>query len=120
VRLTATLRLVRQTSQIFTIIVTGTDNNASYTSTSSQVTIDDRVPVPSFNPSSTSLITGQNVTLTISATDPDGTITALRVDWGDGNIDTLSGTATGDTHSYSSTATSPSSVFHDKRQCHRQ
>ena len=99
------------TFEIFTIIVTGTDNNASYTSTSSQVTINDRVPVPSFNPSSTSLITGQNVTLTISAADPDGTVTALRVDWGDGNIDTLSGIATSDIHSYSSTGTSPSNVF---------
>ncbi len=99
------------TSEIFTIIVTATDNNASFTSTSTQVTINDRVPVPSFNPSSTSLSTGQNVTLTISASDPDGTVTALRVDWGDGNIDTLSGTATSDIHSYSSTGTSPSNVF---------
>ena len=99
------------TSKIFTIIVTATDNNASYTSVSSQVTINDRVPVPSFNPSSTSLSTGQNVTLTITATDPDGTITALRVDWGDGNIDTLSGTATSDMHSYVSTGTSTSKMF---------
>jgi hypothetical protein len=99
------------TLQIFTIIVTGTDNNASYTSASSQVTINDRVPVPSFNPSSTSLSTGQNVTLTISATDPDGTVTTLRVDWGDGNIDTLSGTATSDIHSYGSTGTSTSKIF---------
>jgi PKD repeat protein len=99
------------TSKIFTIIITGTDNNASYTSTSSQVTINDRIPAPSFNPSSTALSTGQNVTLTISATDPDGTVTALKVDWGDGTIDTLSGTATSDTHSYSSTGTSTSNIF---------
>jgi hypothetical protein len=99
------------TSKIFTIIITGTDNNASYTSTSSQVTINDRIPAPSFNPSSTALITGQNVTLTISATDPDGTVTAIKVDWGDGTIDTLSGTATSDTHSYSSTGTSTSNIF---------
>jgi len=99
------------TSQIFTIIVTATDNNASYTSTSSQVTINDRVPSPSFNPSSTSLSTGQNVTLTISATDPDGTVTAIKVDWGDGTIDTLSGTATSDTHGYGSTGTSTSNIF---------
>jgi hypothetical protein len=99
------------TSEMFTIIVTATDNNASFTSTSTQVTINDRVPVPSFNPSSTSLTTSQNITLTISASDPDGTVTALRVDWGDGNIDTLSGTATSDIHSYSSTGTSPSNVF---------
>ena len=99
------------TSQIFTIIVTATDNNASYTSTSSQVTINDRAPSPSFNPSSTSLSTGENVTLTISATDPDGTVTTLKVDWGDGTIDTLSGTATSDLHSYSSTGTSTSRIF---------
>jgi PKD repeat protein len=99
------------TSKIFTIIVTAADNNASYTSTSSQVTINDRIPSPSFNQSSTALITGQNVTLTISATDPDGTVTAIKVDWGDGNIDTLSGTATSDTHSYSSTGTLTSRSF---------
>jgi len=99
------------TSQIFTIIITGTDNNASYTSASSAVTINDRVPVPSFNPSSTALVTSQNVTLTIIAADPDGTVTALKVDWGDGTIDTLSGTATSDIHSYSSTGTSTSNIF---------
>ena len=99
------------TSKIFTIIITATDNNASYTSSSSQVTINDRAPSPSFNPSSTSLTTGQNVTLTISAADPDGIITALKVDWGDGTIDTLSGTAASDIHSYSSTGTSTSSIF---------
>jgi len=99
------------TSQIFTIIVTGTDNNASYTSASSQVTINDRIPSPSFNPSSTALSTGQNVTLTISATDPDGTVTALKVDWGDGSIDTLPGTATSDTHSFSSTGSLTSKIF---------
>ena len=99
------------TSKIFAIIITGTDNNASYTSTSSQVTINDRAPTPSFNPSSTALSTGQNVTLTIIAADPDGTVTALKVDWGDGTIDTLSGTATSDIHNYSSTGTSTSNIF---------
>jgi PKD domain len=99
------------TSKIFTIVVTATDNNASYTSASSQVTINDRFPVPTFNPSSTVLSTGQNVTLTISATDPDGTVTAIKVDWGDGTIDSLSGTATSDTHSYGSTGTSTSKTF---------
>jgi PKD repeat protein len=99
------------TSQIFTIVITATDNNASYTSTSAQVTIHDRVPIPSFNPSLTSLITNQNVTLTISASDPDGTVVSLRVDWGDGTIDTLSGTATSDTHSYISTGISTSKTF---------
>src|SRR5205807_1645460 len=99
------------TSQIFTIIITGTDNNASYTSASSQVTINDRVPVPSFNPSSTALITGQDVTLTIIAADPDGTVTALKVDWGDGTIDTLSDSPNTDTHQYTSTGYARSKTF---------
>jgi len=99
------------TFEIFTIIVTGTDNNASYTSATSQVTISDRPPAPSFNPSSTALSTGQNVTLTISAADPDGIVTALKVDWGDGTIHTLPGTATSDIHSYSSTGTATSNIF---------
>jgi hypothetical protein len=99
------------TSKTFTIIITATDNNASYTSLSSQVTINDRVPTQSFNPSSTSLKISQNVTLTISATDPDGTLVSIKVDWGDGTIDTLSGTATSDIHSYSSIGTSTSKTF---------
>jgi hypothetical protein len=99
------------TSKTFTIIITATDNNASYTSLSSQVTINDRVPTQSFNPSSTSLKTNQNVTLTISSTDPDGTVVSIKVDWGDGTIDTLSGTATSDMHSYSSIGTSTSKTF---------
>jgi len=99
------------TSKTFTIIITATDNNASYTSLSSQVTINDRVPTQSFNPSSTSLKINQNVTLTISATDPDGTVVSIKVDWGDGTIDTLSGTATSDMHSYSSIGTSTSKTF---------
>jgi len=99
------------TSKTFTIIITATDNNASYTSLSSQVTINDRVPTQSFNPSSTSLKINQNVTLTISATDADGTVVSIKVDWGDGTIDTLSGTATSDMHSYSSIGTSTSKTF---------
>jgi len=99
------------TSKIFTIIITGTDNNASYTSTSSQVAINDRAPIASFNPSSTAVSTGQSVTLTISATDPDGNVTAIRVDWGDGTIDTLTGTSKTDTHQYASTGSTSSKTF---------
>jgi len=99
------------TSKIFTIIITGTDNNASYTSTSSQVAINDRVPIASFNPSSTAVSTGQSVTLTISASDPDGNVTAIRVDWGDGTIDTLTGTSKTDTHQYASTGSTSSKTF---------
>jgi plastocyanin len=99
------------TSKIFTIIITATDNNASYTSTSSQVTVNDRAPIVSFNPSSTALTTGQTVTLTISASDADGNVTAIKVDWGDGAIDTLLGTSRTDTHQYASTGSASSKTF---------
>ncbi len=93
-------------SQIFTISITVTDNSGSTGSTSSSVTITDRPPMATFSPSSTTITTGQNVTLTITAADPDGTISAKQVNWGDGNINTLSASATADTHYYASTGSS--------------
>jgi len=46
---------------------------------------------------------GQTVTVTFSATDPDGVISSFSVDWGDGTaLDPLPGTATSDTHAYGS------------------
>ena len=99
------------TSQSFTISIMVTDNNGSTGSSSSTMTISDQRPTVSFTPSSTSLVTGQNVTLTITAADPDGSLTAKQVDWGDGNIDTLSAGATTDSHSYGSTGSSTSKTI---------
>jgi PKD repeat protein len=44
------------------------------------------------------------VTVTFTATDPDGTIASISVNWGDSTTpDTLSGSATFDTHTYATT-----------------
>ncbi len=99
------------TSQVFTITITITDNSGSTGSTSSQVTINDRPPSVTFTPSSTLIATGENVTLTISAADSDGTISSKQVNWGDGTIDSLSATATTDTHYYASTGSSTSNTM---------
>src|SRR5439155_21873119 len=46
--------------------------------------------------------TGQLVTVTFTANDVDGSVSSMTVNWGDGTTpDSLSGTATSDTHSYS-------------------
>jgi hypothetical protein len=66
-------------------------------------TINDRPPVVTIiNVSPNPALTGQLVTIGFSATDPDGTVSSISVNWGDGSaIDSLSGTATSDTHTYS-------------------
>ena len=99
------------TSQSFTVTATVTDNSGSIGSSSASVTITDRSPAVTFTPSSTALVTGQNVTLTISAADPDGIIASKQVNWGDGTIDVLSAGATSDIHNYASTGTAISKVI---------
>ena len=90
------------TSQTFTIKVTAT-NTAGPGSGTTMETINDLPPVVSVpnvlpNPANT----GQLVTATFTATDPDGTVSSITVNWGDGTaVDTLAGTATSDTHTYS-------------------
>ena len=89
------------TSHVFTIKVTAT-NSAGPGSGQTTETIDDRVPTVSV----TSVLpdpatTGQPVTITFTATDPDGIISSFTVNWGDGSpVDTLAGTATSDMHTY--------------------
>jgi len=95
-------------SGTFTITLTVTDNIGLTASSSVQVTITDRPPTVSFVPSTTTPSSGQLVTVSITATDPDGSVTRITVDWGDGTVHTLNVTATSDSHTYSSTGlTSP-------------
>jgi PKD repeat protein len=94
------------TSGIYTVTLTVTDNAGLTASATAQITITDRQPTVSFSPSSTTPSSGQTVTLSISASDPDGSISSVMVDWGDGTIHNLSGVATGDTHSYTLTGSS--------------
>ncbi len=99
------------TSMIFTITITVTDNSGSTTSSSSPVTVSDRPPVISFSVSPTSPTTGQTVTVSVTSSDPDGSITATKVDWGDGTVDTLAGAPGSDTHTYTSTGSANSKTY---------
>jgi PKD repeat protein len=86
----------------YTVTLTVADNSGSTASTTSQITITDRPPTVSFSLSTATPTSGQAVTLSISASDPDGSVVTTKVDWGDGTVNTLSGSATSDSHSYAS------------------
>ena len=89
-------------SRTFTITVTATDNSGSTGAASITETVNDKPPAASVtgvspNPANT----GQSVTVTFSASDVDGTLTAVTVNWGDGTaVHNLPGTATSDNHAY--------------------
>src|SRR3989454_1556602 len=84
----------------YLVTLTVTDNATLTASTTSTKTITDRPPVVSFTESATTASTGSSITLTISASDREGTATSLKVVWGDGTVDNLSGTTTTDSHAY--------------------
>ena len=91
------------TTKSFTIAITATDNSGSTGSSVTTETVSDRPPVVSVtNVSPNPANTGQLVTVTFTASDVDGSVSSVTVNWGDGTTpDSLSGTATSDTHSYS-------------------
>ena len=99
-------------SQVFTITVTAT-NSAGPGSGTNTETVNDRIPTVTIsNVSPNPANTGQTVTVTFSATDPDGTVSSISVNWGDGTaVDTLAGTAISDTHSYASTGSAKTQAF---------
>ena len=105
----ATVNHTYSTSGAYNVTLTVTDNSGSVASKSVLVTITDRAPTVSFTPSTTTSASGQTVTLSISASDPDGSVVATRVDWGDGTTpDMLSGSPTSDSHTYASSSTTKS------------
>src|SRR6266568_269416 len=99
-------------SQTFTVTVTATNSAGPGSATTTEV-VNDLPPTVTIstilpNPADT----GQMVTVTFSATDPDGTVASISVNWGDGSpVDTLAGSATSDTHSYSSTGSATTQAF---------
>src|SRR5207244_11566152 len=98
-------------SQTFTITVTAT-NTAGPGSGTTTETVNDRPPTVTISSVTSPVNTGQMVNLTFHAGDVDGTISSLSVNWGDGtSADVLPGTATSASHSYTTTARSPSKVF---------
>jgi len=100
-------------SQTFTIIITVTDNSGSTASVTGTVTISDRPPtVGTANVSPNPAVTGQSVTIAFSAGDPDGIVSSISIDWGDGTTSTsLAGSATSASHTYTSTGTATSKQF---------
>lgn len=90
-------------AQIFNVIVTAT-NTAGSGSSSTSITINDRAPTLTLTGISPNpAVAGSTVTATFAASDGDGTVSSITVNWGDGSsVDNLAGTATSDTHSYSS------------------
>jgi plastocyanin len=93
-------------SQAFTINVTAT-NGAGHGSVTVSETVTDRPPtltITSVSP--TPANTNQTVTISFTASDPDGTLSSLTVNWGDGSrSDILPASAGSDTHSYNTTGT---------------
>src|SRR5438552_12956235 len=93
-------------SKTFTITVTATNGAGPGSGTTTEV-VNDRPPVVTISSiTPPSPFVGQSVTVSFSATDPDGSanpISLITVNWGgDGTApDSLIGTATSDSHIYS-------------------
>ena len=96
---------------IYIVKLNVTDNSGSTQVSTQTVTITDRPPTISLTQSSTTAAPGQAVIITISASDPDGTIATTTVNWGDGTTDTISGPPTTDSHTYSLPSGSPSATY---------
>jgi PKD repeat protein len=89
-------------SESFTINATTTDNSGSTSTVLKTETVNDQPPSVSLASLSANHVeTGQIVTVNFSATDLDGNVSSINVNWGDGSApDVLSGSAKSDTHSY--------------------
>jgi len=89
-------------SESFTINVTAIDNSGSTTTVLKTEAVNDRLPSVTLTSLSPDHVeTSQAVTVNFSAVDPDGTISSISVNWGDGSApDMLAGSATSDSHSY--------------------
>src|SRR6267378_2763172 len=89
-------------TEFSTINATAIDNSGSTTTVLKTETVNDRLPsVTLARLSPDHVETSQTVTVNFSAVDPDGIISSISVNWGDGSApDMLAGSATSDTHSY--------------------
>ena len=98
-------------SATFTITVTVHDNSGSTSSATPVITVIDSPPAITWTPPPATAASGQAVTVAITSSDPDGTVTGVTVNWGDGKVDTLAPGTTTDSHTYSLTSSSPSVTY---------
>jgi len=88
-------------SQTFKITINAT-NIKGVGSATYMETVNDQIPTAGItNISPATVYMGQTLTLSFSASDPDGTIASANVDWGDGTNTAVTGAATQASHSYS-------------------
>src|SRR5439155_1030270 len=88
-------------SKGFMITINATDNSGSSTVQSQTIIVKDLPPSVIVGSTSQTVSTGDTVSVILSATDVDGSVTSITVDWGDGSNPTLlSGTATSASHTY--------------------
>jgi PKD repeat protein len=99
------------TAGTYSVKLNVTDNSGSTNVSTQTVTITDRSPTITLTQSATTATSGQAIVITISATDPDGTIATTTVNWGDGTTDTISGPPTTDSHTYSLGTGSSSATY---------
>jgi PKD repeat protein len=98
-------------ASIYSVKLNVTDNSGSTQVSTQTVTITDRPPVVTITQSATTATSGQALIITISATDSDGTIVNATINWGDGTKDTITGTPTTDSHTYSLANAASSAIY---------
>ena len=89
-------------SQTFKITLTASNPAGPYSKSIDETVTDQPPTVTIATVSPTTTDTSQTVTVHFTASDHDGTIQSLKVDWGDGTSDTLQTTATSVSHRYNS------------------
>jgi PKD repeat protein len=95
----------------YTITVTVHDNSGSTSSATPGLTVTDLPPVITWTAPPATSLSGQAVTVTVTSSDPDGTVTGVTVNWGDGKVDTLTPGTTTDSHTYSLANSSPTATY---------
>jgi PKD repeat protein len=98
-------------SATFTITVTVHDNSGSTSSATPGITVVDSPPVITWTPPAATVVSGQAVTVSLTSSDPDGTVTGVTVNWGDGKVDTLTPGTTTDSHTYSLASSSSATTY---------
>lgn len=88
----------------FTIAVTAEDGQGDPVSRTIHVIISD-APLLSITLDKAAASTGEAVTVAISGSDPDGSISTTRIDWGDGTVEALTSAQTSATHKYTAAGT---------------